>query len=216
MFGNSMSHHRWEYIVTYWPDSKFIIFIIFKVTYATLFKHQLRITRLCSQAIRYSWEAVVAFLKAPPSKCIRLWLKSFRSFLTTPVRKIFLFAAWNVSYFFAAVYCGHEYSLQNLKFGNHVEPDNKAIQEKIEWSKGKRLSSEPTVPSTIAEEKLINPFMRVESESVQKFANSKDPIDVMMIIRKIKDSFKWKQKYSITSLSDSKTNSVIAIFCWIK
>lgn len=88
------------------------------------------------------------------------------------------------------VFCGHEYSLQNLKFGNHVEPDNAAIKEKIEWSKAKRAASEPTVPSTIAEEKQINPFMRVGCDSVQQFAKSNDPIETMSIIRKTKDTFK--------------------------
>lgn len=89
------------------------------------------------------------------------------------------------------VFCGHEYSLQNLKYANHIEPDNKTITAKIEWSKQQRNSGEPTVPSTIAEEKLINPFMRVETEVVQKFAKSLgDPILTMTVIRKIKDTFK--------------------------
>lgn len=88
------------------------------------------------------------------------------------------------------VFCGHEYSLQNLKFGNHVEPENIAIQNKIEWSKNKRLTNDPTVPSTIAEEKQINPFMRVGVDSVQKFAKSNEAIETMRIIRKIKDTYK--------------------------
>jgi hydroxyacylglutathione hydrolase len=89
------------------------------------------------------------------------------------------------------VYCGHEYSLQNLKYANHVEPNNETISAKIEWCKAKRAAGEPTVPSTIAEEKIINPFMRVDSEVVQKFANTLgDPIQTMTVIRKIKDTFK--------------------------
>lgn len=89
------------------------------------------------------------------------------------------------------VFCGHEYSLQNLKFGNHVEPDNEEIKNKIQWSKAKREAGEPTVPSTIAEEKQINPFMRVNVEAVQMFAKtSGDAIQTMTVIRKIKDSFK--------------------------
>lgn len=90
-----------------------------------------------------------------------------------------------------SVYCGHEYSLQNLKFANHVEPENADILSKIEWSKAKREANEPTVPSTIAEEKQINPFMRVCTEAVQQFAKtSGDAIETMSVIRKIKDSFK--------------------------
>lgn len=36
------------------------------------------------------------------------------------------------------VYCGHEYTINNLKFARHVEPSNKAIQEKLAWAKVSR------------------------------------------------------------------------------
>lgn len=89
------------------------------------------------------------------------------------------------------VFCGHEYSIGNLKFGNHVEPQNEDIKQRIEWAHTKRAATEPTVPSTIRDEKLINPFMRVNCESVQKFADAVgDPIQTMANIRKVKDSFK--------------------------
>lgn len=46
------------------------------------------------------------------------------------------------------------------------------------------------VPSTIGEEKLINPFMRVAQASVQKFTgSSSDPIETMRLVRLRKDSF---------------------------
>jgi hydroxyacylglutathione hydrolase len=49
------------------------------------------------------------------------------------------------------VYCGHEYSIQNLTFGNHVEPENDAIKQKLEWCKQMRSEDppKPTIPSTI-------------------------------------------------------------------
>ena len=49
------------------------------------------------------------------------------------------------------VYCGHEYSLMNLKYGQHVEPDNKDIADKIQWCKTQREADppQPTIPSTI-------------------------------------------------------------------
>lgn len=46
------------------------------------------------------------------------------------------------------------------------------------------------VPSTIGEEKLINPFMRVNSASVQKHAGCGEVISTMASIRKEKDNFK--------------------------
>lgn len=36
------------------------------------------------------------------------------------------------------VYCGHEYTVSNLKFARHVEPDNAAVQEKLAWAKVSR------------------------------------------------------------------------------
>ncbi len=49
------------------------------------------------------------------------------------------------------VYCGHEYSIQNLSFGQHCEPDNEVIKSKLAWCKELRAKdpAEPTVPSTI-------------------------------------------------------------------
>lgn len=88
------------------------------------------------------------------------------------------------------VFCGHEYSLQNLKYASHVEPENKEILKKIEWSKVQREANQPTVPSTIAEEKRINPFMRVNEDVVKMFAKASDGVSAMQIIRKIKDDFK--------------------------
>ncbi|XP_044272466.1 hydroxyacylglutathione hydrolase, mitochondrial [Tribolium madens] len=88
------------------------------------------------------------------------------------------------------VFCGHEYTEQNLKFAKHVEPDNPDILERIEWARAKRGRHEPTVPSTIANEKQTNPFMRVGHPSVQKHAKSNNSIETMRTIRKEKDSFK--------------------------
>lgn len=43
------------------------------------------------------------------------------------------------------VYCGHEYSLQNLAFAKHVEPSNEDISKKIQWSREQRSKNLPTV-----------------------------------------------------------------------
>ncbi|XP_020798803.1 hydroxyacylglutathione hydrolase, mitochondrial isoform X1 [Drosophila serrata] len=89
------------------------------------------------------------------------------------------------------VFCGHEYTLQNMSFARHVEPDNAVIQERIEWAKHRRASQDPTVPSTIGEEKSWNPFMRVHESTVQKHAGgATDPIVTMGKLRKEKDTFK--------------------------
>jgi len=92
------------------------------------------------------------------------------------------------------VYCGHEYSLQNLSFGEHVEPNNHHIKEKIKWCTAERGADppRPTVPSTVAEEWQLNPFMRVGESTVQAHAGETDPVETMRAIRAEKDNFKKK------------------------
>lgn len=90
------------------------------------------------------------------------------------------------------VFCGHEYTVQNLKFAEYVEPDNSAIKEKLAWAEEQRRENIPTVPSTIAEEFAYNPFMRVREKGVQSHAKKTDPIATMGAIRSEKDVFKPK------------------------
>lgn len=58
------------------------------------------------------------------------------------------------------IYCGHEYTVKNLRFALEVEPDNRQLQQRYEASLLLREQNEPTVPSTIAEELATNPFLR--------------------------------------------------------
>ncbi|KAF1743794.1 hypothetical protein MXB_2631 [Myxobolus squamalis] len=66
------------------------------------------------------------------------------------------------------VYCGHEYTVKNLKFGLSVDPDNDYISAKLEWANNMRRKKLPTIPSTIEQEKNHNVFMRtlVERDSL--------------------------------------------------
>jgi len=64
------------------------------------------------------------------------------------------------------VYCAHEYTLANLRFAAHVEPDNPALQNRIAAEQAKRARNEPTVPSTIALEKQTNPFLRCQQAAI--------------------------------------------------
>ncbi|XP_015242955.1 PREDICTED: hydroxyacylglutathione hydrolase, mitochondrial-like isoform X1 [Cyprinodon variegatus] len=88
------------------------------------------------------------------------------------------------------VYCGHEYTVSNLKFARHVEPHNEVIQKKLAWAKEKCNDGEPTIPSTLADEFTFNPFMRVKEKSVQDHVKQTDPIETMRSLRKEKDSFR--------------------------
>ena len=59
------------------------------------------------------------------------------------------------------VYCGHEYTLANLRFAVAVDPSNTALLARYRTEHAKRERGMPTLPSTIALEKATNPFLRV-------------------------------------------------------
>lgn len=64
------------------------------------------------------------------------------------------------------VYCTHEYTLANLRFACAAEPEN---AERDDWQRHcerERAAGRPTLPSTIGQEKLINPFLRTDSDQV--------------------------------------------------
>lgn len=91
------------------------------------------------------------------------------------------------------VYCGHENTVNNLKYAAHVEPENPEILRHIKRSKNKREANKPTVPSSIGDELKFNPFMRVHEENVKKYTGKSDPVDVMGALRQDKDKFKPKR-----------------------
>ena len=72
------------------------------------------------------------------------------------------------------VYSGHEYTLQNLAFAIFVEPNNTDIKERIEAVRQLRASGIPSVPSTIGEELLTNPFLRCNEAGFIALRKQKD------------------------------------------
>jgi hydroxyacylglutathione hydrolase len=92
------------------------------------------------------------------------------------------------------VYCGHEYTAKNLEFAAHVEPGNRAVLEKVERVRAKRARGEPTVPSTLADERATNPFMRVGSSEIRgryrdQLGDAVDAARVLGALRAEKDAF---------------------------
>jgi hydroxyacylglutathione hydrolase len=68
------------------------------------------------------------------------------------------------------VYCGHEYTLANLRFARAVEPGSDALRARIARDSAIRDRGEPTVPSTIADERATNPFLRADLAHVRAAA----------------------------------------------
>jgi hydroxyacylglutathione hydrolase len=68
------------------------------------------------------------------------------------------------------VYCGHEYTLANLRFALAVEPDNADLKARQARAQAARERGEPTVPSTMGEERATNPFLRARVPAVRAAA----------------------------------------------
>jgi hydroxyacylglutathione hydrolase len=88
------------------------------------------------------------------------------------------------------VYCGHEYTVANLRFAAHAEPGNRAVEAKLERARAVRERGEPTVPSTIGEELATNPFLRVAEPALAAHFPGASEVEVFAAVRKAKDSFR--------------------------
>jgi hydroxyacylglutathione hydrolase len=64
------------------------------------------------------------------------------------------------------VCCAHEYTLSNLRFARTIEPANPALQQYQAWCEAQRAAGLPTLPSTLARELEINPFLRCTAVDV--------------------------------------------------
>jgi hydroxyacylglutathione hydrolase len=66
------------------------------------------------------------------------------------------------------LYCAHEYTLSNARFAVHAEPGNAAVSDRLVRIASMREQGIITVPTTVAEERATNPFVR--ARSVEEFA----------------------------------------------
>ncbi len=88
------------------------------------------------------------------------------------------------------LYCGHEYTLANLAFAQHVEPDNHALAEKK-----LALTHACTLPSLLGEEKCLNPFLRCHTDDIAHAISQKvnkplnNSVEVFQYLREWKNQF---------------------------
>ena len=74
-----------------------------------------------------------------------------------------------------ALYCGHEYTLANARFAAQAEPDNPAIGARLNHVKALREAGQITLPTSVAEERATNPFVRASNwEEFGRLRSAKD------------------------------------------
>ena len=89
------------------------------------------------------------------------------------------------------IYSGHEYTQTNANFALTIEPENEALQARARDIEEKRARGEPTVPSTLREERATNPFIRAHLSEVKEAISMEQAEDAQVFaeIRSRKDRF---------------------------
>lgn len=85
------------------------------------------------------------------------------------------------------IYCGHEYTVANLKFALSLEPDNAVVAERLREVEKTLSIGEPSVPTTVAIEKQTNPFLRAGCLGEALGLPDSAEADVFAEIRRRKD-----------------------------
>jgi hydroxyacylglutathione hydrolase len=91
-----------------------------------------------------------------------------------------------------ALYCGHEYTLANARFAVTVDPANAALKARLATIEKARAADKPTLPSTMAEERATNPFLRADNAAVAEAVGmkGKDAAAVFAELRERKNNFR--------------------------
>jgi hydroxyacylglutathione hydrolase len=89
------------------------------------------------------------------------------------------------------IYCGHEYTADNLAFALSIEQDNAKVKARLAQTRDLRRQTQPTVPSTLALERETNPFLRVGDTALRKSIGMEAATDaeVFTEVRAQKDRF---------------------------
>lgn len=91
----------------------------------------------------------------------------------------------------ARVFCGHDYTLSNARFALAVDPDNEALKARAAEAEAAKAEGRFLVPTTIAEEKAANPFLRAGEPALAKAVQLEGakPLEVFQALREWKNRF---------------------------
>ena len=94
------------------------------------------------------------------------------------------------------VCCGHEYTVANAAFARMVDPENEALRRRSEEASAMRADGRATLPTTLADERACNPFLRIEAPGVLASITARlgrapmDRVEAFAELRRWKDGFR--------------------------
>ena len=92
------------------------------------------------------------------------------------------------------IFCGHEYTLSNLKFALEVDKDNKDLVNEFNNIEKLISSDIPSLPTNLNKELKLNPFLRchdfdIKNKFIEKFDMIDYELQIFTALRKWKDNF---------------------------
>lgn len=89
--------------------------------------------------------------------------------------------------------CAHEYTLSNMKFSLSILPDDEELNRYCRKVNELRAKNQSTLPSSLANERKINLFLRTKDvdlkEKINKETNLQQPQQIFAWLRTKKDAF---------------------------
>lgn len=89
------------------------------------------------------------------------------------------------------VYCGHEYTLNNLEFLLSIFSNNKNLIKEVSIVKRQLKKTNSSIPFNLGDEKAINPFLSSESQYFKAFKKNNNLSDLALFkhLRDLKNNF---------------------------
>ena len=91
------------------------------------------------------------------------------------------------------MFCGHEYTEENARFAQSVDPRNAALNIRAAEIRRMRAEGKFTIPVSMGMEKATNPFLRADQPVLARAMGLEpglDPSAVFAALRQAKDNFK--------------------------
>lgn len=90
------------------------------------------------------------------------------------------------------IFCTHEYTLANLQFAARYMPGNSDVLRHTQRCQELRSQHLPTLPTTLQQERLINPFLRLKDASLLAYLGldaATDDCTIFTRLRAERDQF---------------------------
>jgi hydroxyacylglutathione hydrolase len=83
------------------------------------------------------------------------------------------------------IYCGHEYTIENLECARQADPDNPELRQRLSMSRTTQSAGRPLVPVPLSLELQTNPFLRLNDEKLQFNLKTDNELDTLIALYRI-------------------------------